>query len=212
MKLEVGRGAEVGMTTYRHSNQAIFLHMGLSALFSLIAAFVLSVEAWELAKDPTATFACDVNAILSCGTVAQSWQATVAGFPNAFVGLMCEPVVVTIAVAGFSGVVFKRWFMFTAQLVYLCGITFAYWLFYQSVTDIGALCPWCLVITVSTTFVFFSLLHYNIRENNLYLPPKLQAAAETFVRVRGDILVATLLLLVIVATIFVNYGTMLFAW
>lgn len=207
MKLEYGRGQEVAMTGWRHSNQFLFATMLLSAFISLYAAFVLSVDAVILAANPDTTLSCDLNSVVSCGTVGKSWQAELFGFPNAFLGLMCEPVVITIAVAGLSGVKFKRWFMFTAQFVYLLGLIFAYWLFYQSSFVIGALCPYCMLITLGTTLVFFTLLHYNIRENNLYLPKKVQEKAEFFSRVGGDSALAIFLLLAIVAIIFLKYGT-----
>lgn len=207
MKLEYGRGQEVAMTGWRHSNQFLFATMLLSAFISLYAAFVLSVDAVILAANPDTTLSCDLNSVVSCGTVGKSWQAELFGFPNAFFGLMCEPVVITIAVAGFSGVKFKRWFMFTAQFVYLLGLIFAYWLFYQSSFVIGSLCPYCMLITLGTTLVFFTLLHYNIRENNLYLPKKVQEKTEFFSRVGGDSALAILLLLAIVAIIFLKYGT-----
>jgi hypothetical protein len=38
-----------------------------------------------------------------------------------------------------------------------------------------AMVPWCLLVTVSTTLVLATLAHVNIRDNNLYLPPRLQA-------------------------------------
>ena len=78
---------------------------------------------------------------------------------------------ITIAVASLGGVRFPRWFMFAAQVVYTLGVVFAYWLFYQSMFNIGALCPWCLLVTVSTTLVFATLTHVNIRDGNLFLPP-----------------------------------------
>ena len=88
---------------------------------------------------------------------------------------------ITLAVAALGGVRFPRWFMFTANVCYLLGVIFAYWLLWQSTYVIGALCPWCLLVTVSTTFVFTSMTQWNIRENNLFLPEGLQAKAFAFV-------------------------------
>lgn len=209
MTINVGRGVEIGLTGFRHSNLFIFGTMLVSAIISLVSALVLSIDAWLLAANPSTGLSCDINSIISCGTVAKSWQAEILGFPNSFIGLMCEPVVVTIAVAGMTGVKFPRWFMFTAQLVYLCGLTFAYWLFSQSILDIGALCPWCLAITFGTTGVFFTLLHYNIREDNLYLPPRAQVFAEKFTRVGGDALVSIIFIVVIALIIVFKYGRLL---
>src|SRR5690349_14047742 len=104
--------------------------MLLSSGLSLIASFVLSREAVTLAANPNATLSCDINAVISCGTVGTAWQSHVFGFPNAFLGLVAEPVVITLAVAGLAGVRFPRGFMFAAQVVYSLGLLFAYWLFY----------------------------------------------------------------------------------
>lgn len=191
---------------FRHSNAWVFGTMLVSALGSLLAAFVLSVDSVILAADPNAILSCNLNAVLSCGTVGLSDQAQIFGFPNAFLGLMTEPVVITIAVASLAGVRFPRWFMLSAQVVYLFGLIFAFWLFYQSYFVIGALCPWCMLITLGTTLVFITLLHFNIMNNNLYLPKKAQAAAESFVRMNGDLFLAFALVLTIVAMIVVKYG------
>lgn len=196
---------------FRHSRGWIFGTMLLSALFSLTAAFVLSRDAIVLAGNPDATFGCDINSVLSCSSVALSWQASVFGFPNAFLGMICEPVVITIAVASLGGVRFPRWFMFSAQVVYLFGLAFALWLFSQSMWVIGALCPWCLVITVGTTLVFMTLLHHNILEDNLYLPPAAQRRALTFVRSGADAYLAAGIVVVIATLIVAKYGTLILA-
>lgn len=214
LKPKVGRGArfDVRLKGWAHSNQLLFGHMLLSAMLSLFAAFKLSIDALELAANPQGTLTCDINAVLSCGTVAKSWQAELLGFPNTFIGLMCEPVVITIAVAALAGVKFPRWFMFTANIVYLFGMSFAYWLFYQSAFFIGALCPYCLIITVCTTFVFFSLTHYNIRESNLYLPKKVQQGLEEFTRIHALSATSFVLIAGLAAIILFKYGNTIFAF
>lgn len=140
--------------------------MLVSSLLGLVASLVLSADAVVLAADPTAALSCNLSAKISCGTVGTAWQSSLLGFPNAFLGLIAEPVVITIAVAGLGGVRFPRWFMNGAQVVYSIGLVFAYWLFYQAYFVIGALCPWCLLITVTTTLVFFSMTRVNIMEGN----------------------------------------------
>ena len=159
----------------------LFGEMLVFAILSLIAAAVLSIEAITLAKNPDAVLSCSFNTWIDCAKVGSTWQANVLGFPNAFLGLVSEPVVMTIAVASLAGVRFPRWFMFTANVCYLLGVIFAYWLLWQSTYVIGALCPWCLLVTVSTTFVFTSMTQWNIRENNLFLPEGLQSKAFAFV-------------------------------
>ncbi|MFI0432642.1 MAG: vitamin K epoxide reductase family protein [Candidatus Nanopelagicales bacterium] len=143
-----------------------FIEMLCSSILGLVASLVLSVDAIKLAENPNAALSCNINEKISCGAVGVTWQANLLGFPNAFLGLIAEPVVITIAVAALGGTRFPRWFMLSAQAVYSIGLAFAYWLFYQAYFVIGALCPWCLLITVTTTLVFFSMTRVNIMEGN----------------------------------------------
>jgi uncharacterized membrane protein len=195
----------------RRTNAWIFGTMLVSACMSLTASLVLSIDAVRLAADPSVSLACNLNAVISCGTVGSSWQAQLFGFPNAFLGLIAEPVVITIAVASLGGVRFPRWFMFSAQVVYSLGFLFAYWLFYQSMFNIGALCPWCLLVTASTTLVFSTLTHVNIRDGNLFLPPRAEMALKHAVNAGFDAIIVTIWLLILALVIVLKYGEQLFA-
>nr|WP_277813313.1 vitamin K epoxide reductase family protein [Cellulosimicrobium sp. MM] len=117
----------------------------------------------------------------------------------------------TTAVAALGGTRFPRWFLFAAQCVYLLGVVFAYWLFYQSMFVIGALCPWCLLITVSTTLVFASLLHWNVLEDNLYLPRGAQARLLGFVRSGAYGYLVAAWLVGLAALVLLKYGPALLA-
>lgn len=210
MKYNVGRGEQVDLKGYFHSNQWLFLIMAISATICLIASFILSVDAITLSKDPAAELGCDLNEVVSCGKVALAWQANLFGFPNAFLGMMTEPVVLTIAVAGLANTRLPRWFMFTAQIVYLLGLVFALWLFSQSAFVIYALCPYCMLITIFTSVTFFTMLHYNIREDNLFLPAPAQRLAESFTRLRGTEIAAGFLAGLVLVIVFSLYGPSLF--
>jgi len=195
----------------RHANAWIFGTMLVSACLSLLASFVLSVDALTLAADPDASLACNINAVISCGTVGSSWQAHLFGFPNAYLGMLAEPVVITIAVASLGGVRFPRWFMLSAQVVYTLGFIFAYWLLYQSMFVIGAMCPWCLLVTVSTTLVWATLTHVNIRDGSLYLRPRLQERLAGWIQADLDWIVVVIWLLILVLVTVLKYGDALFA-
>ncbi|MGD9957079.1 MAG: vitamin K epoxide reductase family protein [Candidatus Nanopelagicales bacterium] len=181
-----------------------FVEMLLSSIASLVAALVLSVEAWLLAKDPNAIFSCDVNNKISCGTVAESWQATLLGFPNAYLGLIFESVVITVALASLSGVRFPRRFMLGAHALYTIAVAFAYWLFLQAYFVIGALCPWCLLVTAATTLVFTSITRVNILDRNITFG-RYQETVERYVRLGADTAVALLVLAVIAAMVAFRY-------
>lgn len=199
-----------GSKKKRQDNTWIFASMLVGAVLSLLASLVLSIEAVHLAANPQATLACDLNAVISCGTVNAHWSATLLGFPNAFLGLIAEPVVITVAVAGLAGVKFPRAFMFAAQIGYSLGFAFAMWLFYMSFFVIQALCPWCLLVTATTTFVWFAITRYNIRENNLYLSRNASKTLQRWVEHDYDKLVLFGLVFVLVAAIIIKYGQYIF--
>lgn len=191
-------------------NRFIFASMLVGAILSLIAAFVLSIEAVELAKNPNAQLSCSVNVIINCATVGLHPSAFLFGFPNSFLGLIAEPIVITVAIAGLAGVRFPRQFMFAAQIFYTLGFVFAYYLLYTSMFVIQALCPWCLLVVLSTTFVFFSMTRYNIREGNLYLSEKISKKAKVFIKKDYDKLTLAVIIVAIVAGIILKYGADLF--
>ncbi len=192
-------------------NRWIFVSMLIGAILSLMASFVLSKEAVELARDPNASLSCSVNIVLNCATVAKHPSAEMWGFPNSFLGLMAEPVVITVAIAGLAGIAFPRKFMFAAQIGYTLGLIFAWYLFYVSFVIIGALCPWCLLVTLTTTMVWFAITRYNIRENNLYLPKKAEKALKGFIGKDYDKFALATIVVLAIAAIIIKYGDGLFA-
>ena len=191
-------------------NRWIFASMLVGAIASLIASFVLSVEAVELAKNADVVLACNFNAVLNCATVGLHPSAHLFGFPNSFLGLIAEPIVITVAIAGLAGTKFPRLFMFVAQIFYTLGLIFAFWLFGTSYFVIGALCPWCLLVTATTTFVWFAITRYNIREGNLYLSAGLEKALHRFIDKDYDKMALFTIVFVLVAAILAKYGPYLF--
>lgn len=190
----------------RRDDRWIFLSMLIGAILSLIASLVLSVESFHLAKDPDAILSCSINVVLNCATVALHPSAELLGFPNSFFGLIAEPVVITVAIAGLAGVKFPRLFMFAAQIGYSIGLIFALYLMYVSYFIIGALCPWCLLVTLTTTLVWFAITRFNIREDNLYLPKKLQLQLKSLVDKDYDKMLMVGLIVAIIAAILIKYG------
>lgn len=193
------------------SNKWIFGTMLVFGLVGLISAFVLSIEKVHLLENPNATLSCSINVVLNCASVMQTWQASLFGFPNSFIGLMAYSVVVTLAVAGLLGVRFPRPFMFVAQIGFGLGLVFAYWLFFQSVYVIQVLCPWCSFVTFATTILFDALLRYNLRENNLYLSKNAHKKALAFLKKDYDKIIVATWLLIMVVLVFLQFGNGLFA-
>jgi len=192
------------------SNKWLFVVMLVFGVAGLASAFDLSVEKLHLLENPDAVLSCSINLVLNCSTVMQTWQANVFGFPNSYIGLMAYPIVITVAVAGLTGVQFKRWFLITANICYGLGAIFAYWLFFNSVYVIQVLCPWCLVVTFSTTLIFASLMHFNLRENTFHLSKEMnKKVQELMARDVGKIVTAAWIVLMI-ALVFMKFGDSLF--
>ena len=175
-----------------------------SSLISLGASLVLAVDAIKLAKNASASLSCNINAVVSCGKVALSWQSNLLGFPNAFLGLICEPVIITIAIVGMMGVILPKKFLTLAMIGYGVGLCFAIWLFSQSYFVIGAFCPWCLLVTTSTVTVFSSILRVNIIENNIG-NEKIQTKLKDLVLLGRDKLLIVLVFTILAMMILIKY-------
>lgn len=103
--------------TKRHSASVTYLIALLASVCAIAASLILSAETLYSARHPGVTLSCDVNAEVSCSTVAQSWQAEVIklgnlSFPNAFFGISAESVFITIAVLGLARAEFPACFQY----------------------------------------------------------------------------------------------------
>jgi len=194
------------MVERARSYRKTYIFMLVSSLASLVASLVLSVDAIAIAKNAATKLSCDVNAVVSCGKVARSWQSSLLGFPNSFIGLICEPVVISIAVAGLGMVIFPKWFLKAALVVYGFGLAFAFWLLSQSFFVIKAFCPWCLLVTISTVTVFSTMLRINLRENTFNRAPESQEKIINFLDRGWDHVIVTAVYTIILIAIFFKYG------
>jgi uncharacterized membrane protein len=197
---------ELSVVERARSYRKTYIFMLVSSLASLISSLVLSVDAIAIAKNAATRLSCDVNAVVSCGKVARSWQSNLLGFPNSFIGLICEPVVISVAVAGLGLVMFPKWFLKTALIVYGLGLAFAFWLLSQSFFVIKAFCPWCLIVTVSTVTVFSTMLRINLRENSFNFSEKRQEKIVNFLDRGWDHVIVTGVYTVLLISIFFKYG------
>lgn len=193
-------------TGFRHGPAWTYAVTLAASAVALVVSFVLSAETLQLARHPDRTLGCDVNAVLSCSTVARSWQAEIIRFgglsyPNAFLGIAAESVFVTIAVLGLARVPTPRWFAACTWLGGFGALLYSYWLTTQSLFVIRALCPWCLTLMAATTLQFMALTHATVTVQRLpghdAWPGK---ALDTYYRLNYD-LMADLTWIAAVATL-----------
>ena len=184
-----------------------------AALVALAAAFVLSLEKIHLLQDPDAVLSCTVNLVLNCSTVMQSWQSTVFfGIPNMYIGLMAFPVLITVAIAAlWGGAKFNNTFLKLMNVGVLLGTIFSYWLFFSSVYVIQVLCPWCLIVTTTCTLMLAATTHITLRENIWNVSKKANEKIQKFLKAGYHQLVVASWLVLMIALVFLKFGTDLFA-
>ena len=175
---------------------------------ALLASFVLSIEALVLAKNPEATLNCDLNAVISCATVANHWSASILGFPNSFIGLMALPAVITIAVSILAGAKYPRWFMVAMQLGVTFGLAFAVWMLFMSLSVIQVLCPWCFTVDIAMLAMFYGVTRYNILRGVVTSGGTLRL--KEFVERGYDTLILAASIVLLIAGIILKFGEQLF--
>jgi uncharacterized membrane protein len=93
---------------------------------------------------------CDINPIVSCGSVMTTPQASVLGFPNSLIGIAAFTVVVVTGVLAVTKAVLPRWYWIGLAAATLVGAAFVHWLIFESLYRIGALCPYCMAVWAAT--------------------------------------------------------------
>lgn len=193
------------------SNKWVFGTMLAFGVIGLIASFVLAVEEFHLLKNPNVILSCSFNLVLNCADVMKTWQASVFGFPNMFIGLMAFPLVICVALLGLSKASLPRWFYIGVNSGYLVGTLFAYWLFFNSVYVIQILCPWCLVVTFTMTMLIATITHYNLRENTFGFSKVTNKKIQAFVSAGYHKLIVASWVVIMIALVFLKFGDALFA-
>ncbi|KIU13601.1 vitamin K epoxide reductase family protein [Mycolicibacterium llatzerense] len=122
----------------------------LAGVIGELAAFVLAVEKIRQLQNPSYVPSCSINPVLSCGSVMLTKQASLFGFPNPLLGIAAFSVVIVTGVLAVAGVRLPRWYWAGLAGGTLLGAVFVHWLIYQSLYEIGALCPYCMVVWVIT--------------------------------------------------------------
>jgi uncharacterized membrane protein len=168
-----------------------------AGIIGTICAAIIMFDKLQILKNPDYVVSCDVNPIISCGSVMRSDQAEAFGFPNPFLGLIGFPIIATVGAAMLAGARFRRWFWICIQLGLLFAVGFVHWLFFQAVYRINALCPWCMVVWTVSIASFWYVLLYNLQTGVIKAPGSWGRFIGFVRRHHLDILVAWYLIIAI---------------
>ncbi|AYE95095.1 hypothetical protein C0J29_10205 [Mycobacterium paragordonae] len=133
----------------------------IGGVIGLLSSITLTVEKIELLRNPSYVPTCNINPIVSCGSVMVTKQASLLGFPNPLLGIAGFTVVVVTGVLAVAKVPLPRWYWTGLEVGLAIGAVFVHWLIFQSLYRIGALCPYCMVVwamTITLLVVVTSIL------------------------------------------------------
>lgn len=168
----------------------------IASLVSLASALILGKDKLALLENAHTTLNCNLDPVLSCSNVIATPQAAVFGFPNPWIGFAAFSVFITVGVMMLAGAQLKRWFWIAFEVGMILAMIFAYWLLTQSIFVIGALCPYCLVVDVMVTTMFWYLTLHVFEQGYVNMPARL-ARLSTFARRHHvEILITWFLLIV----------------
>lgn len=169
-------------------------------LIGLVAAIELIIQKISVLSDPDFIPNCDINPVLSCGSVINTEQASLFGFPNPVLGVIGFTVVIMFGVLLFTGLELPRSMWLGLNIGALAGMTFVVWLVIQSLYVIGALCPWCMVVWAITIPIFWQVTTDNLASGRLNLGKSL---SEVIVALKWILVAASYL--IIMALIFIRW-------
>jgi uncharacterized membrane protein len=135
-----------------------------------IGAMALTIERLNVAANPDAVLSCDVSPFISCKSVMLTEQASLLGFPNSLIGLTAFFAPILVGFAILAGAKFAKWFWLLFTLAMGAGFAFVVWLFSQSLFEIGALCPYCMVAWTGMIPMFWKQFLFSAREGIFPVP------------------------------------------
>jgi uncharacterized membrane protein len=118
----------------------------IAGVIGLASSVILTMEKIDVLADPSYVPPCNLNPVISCGSVMTTPQESVFGFPNPLLGIASFTVVTVVGVLSIAKVPLPQWFWIGLATGILVGAVFVHWFIFQSLYRIGALCPYCMVV------------------------------------------------------------------
>lgn len=167
----------------------------VAGVIGLLASSVLTYDKIQLLTDSHYVPSCNINPILSCGSVMTTEQASLMGVPNTIFGLVAFSMLLTFGVLLAGGARVHKWVWMGAQAAATVGVVFMHYLFFQGVYVINAICPWCFVVWMITIPTFWYITLYNLQQRTFPLSTRAASVAAVLRKHHGDILIIWYLLI-----------------
>ena len=146
----------------------------------LLASWVITLDKFKLLEDPDFVPGCSLNPVLSCGSVMESDQAEVFGFPNPMLGLVAYGIVICVGISLLARATYPRWYWLAFEAGCLFGIGFVSWLQFESLYRINALCLWCCLAWIATITLFWYVTSFVVRAGLLPAPAAVRSFLDDF--------------------------------
>ena len=172
----------------------------VGGIIGIFASIELIIQKIAVLSNPDFVPNCDINPVLSCGSVISTEQASVFGFPNPVLGVIGFTIVIMFGALLFTGLELPRSMWLGLNIGALAGMSFVVWLVIQSLYVIGALCPWCMVVWAITIPIFWQVTTDNLASGRLNLGKSL---SEIIVALKWILVAASYL--IIMALIFIRW-------
>lgn len=135
---------------------------------------MLSIEEFLHLKNPHVQLGCDLNPIIGCGSILDTWQGhALLGVPNQFWGIAAFSVLITVGFAILAGAKLKRWFWLGVQAGVAMGFIFIIWFMIESLFVLKHLCPYCMLTWAAILPAFWYTTLYCIRVEHVHLHGRL---------------------------------------
>lgn len=177
----------------------------ITGAVGLLSAFELSIDKIRLLRDADAALSCDLNPFFSCSSVMVYPQSEIFGFPNQFLGIGAFAVPVLLGALLMARTPLPRWALVGLNIGLAGGVVMVTYLQYASLFEIGAGCPWCMVVWAVTILQFCVVTAHNVRTGAF--GAGLRDNAVTRVLSGMPVLLACLWMFVIAAVVLVQFWT-----
>lgn len=181
----------------------------VASILGLFGSSMLVLEKisfWQQKAEGTSPLlGCDLNPIVGCGPVINTAPASIFGdIPNPLIGVIAFAALLTVAVLLLAQVRLPNWFWMGLQAGVVFGIGIISYLQYESIFELGALCPYCMLVWLVMIPTFWLVTAHNLRN---WAYEKAWASAIF----NWTTLIISLHFILILALIWFQFGTNLWA-